>query len=191
VVLQDIGLGLSYVQAFGLESATDDGLYTFGTNWNQLWVGLSYRFRLWDARDRPPVLNVSGRYGFVNFTLEPEDDLARTIENEVPSVEYQLLRLGVDLRFPFGKIVALWPSFGVVGALQGGPVYERFTDAELACIDLGLQGVFAIDAGFEIRTGIEYTRFFAAFDPQVNDAYVAGGALDQLIALRAGAAYVY
>ncbi len=33
--------------------------------------------------------------------------------------------------------------------------------------------------------------FFSAFAPIPGDAYVAGGALDQLIGVRLGAAYAY
>lgn len=191
VVLSDIGLTISYMHSFGLSSETDDAINVFSTSWNQLWAGLTYRLRLGDAAENPPVLNFSGRFGFLNFTLSPEDDAARAIEQEVPSAEYLLLRAGLDMRIPIGEVFALWPSFGYVGPLEGGPVYDRFTDASLAAIDMGLQLAFVLGAGFEIRTGVEYTRVFSSFDPQVGDAYIAGGGLDQQLALRLGAAYVF
>jgi len=37
----------------------------------------------------------------------------------------------------------------------------------------------------------EYTRFFSDFNPVVGNSHVAGGALDQLVWIRLGAAYVY
>ena len=43
----------------------------------------------------------------------------------------------------------------------------------------------------EFRGGFEYTRLWSSFAPEVTDSYVAGGALDQYVALRLGAAYVY
>ena len=45
--------------------------------------------------------------------------------------------------------------------------------------------------GLEARLVAEYARFFYSFTPQVGDAYVAGGALDQIYGMRLGAAYAY
>jgi hypothetical protein len=56
---------------------------------------------------------------------------------------------------------------------------------------MGLYVTFVLPAGFETRAGVEYTRFFSTFKPEPGDSYVAGGALDQYLALRVGIAYVF
>jgi hypothetical protein len=70
-------------------------------------------------------------------------------------------------------------------------LYQRFRDASVYAVDMGLTLALAMGLGFETRLGAEYTRYVSSFKPQPGDQYVAGGALDLYVALRAGAAYVF
>jgi hypothetical protein len=189
--ISDLGLTISYMHAFGVTSETEDGTFVFDSTYQRLWAGLNYRFRLADRNSYPVVLNINGRFGMLNYTFEPQDPLAEGIDDEVAEAGYLMIRPGLDARFPVGEIFAMMPSFGYLGMIEGGEVYDRFTEPTIHGIDMGFAFAFIIDAGFEIRGGVEYTRIFSSFEPVVGDLYVAGGALDQLLALRLGAAYAY
>ena len=209
-VLEHIGLTVAYGHGFGLSSqTTDDPPLKFGTSWNRFAAGLRYRIPL--GKNGAPVIGLSGRFGFVNFTFEPEGDTPEetaasdAIKKEVASVSYKYLRPGIDGRIPIGP-VAILASFGYLGVIDAGDperdVYPRFTsdngpttnpasDASIGAIDMGLGVGIRLVAGLEARLMAEYTRFFYAFEPNVGDEYVAGGALDQFFGIRAGAAYAY
>jgi hypothetical protein len=212
VVLSDIGITLSYMHAFGLSSGTEDSTYVFGTNWNRFGAGLRYRQRIIEIDTRPLVLGFNGSFHFQNFTFDPESELAPTIIDEIATVEYLYMRAGLDMRIPVVNWFAIVPSFGFIGTLNSGEelpnpecqdrnpadqtvpdchLYERFRDPTVYAIDFGVYFAFALPKGFEPRAGVEYTRFFSTFKPEPGDPYIAGGALDQYLALRVGLAYVY
>jgi len=190
-VLSDVGLTISYMHAFGLSSQTSDAQYVFGTSWNRFTGGLRYRLRFGERDEHPLVLGVSGRLGLLSFSFDPDNPESEQIADEIATVSYTMLRLGADLRVPVGEVFSFTPSFGYDGPLSGGEVYDRFTGASLGGIDMGLAVAFELGGGFEIRSGIEYLRIFSSFAPEVGDAYVAGGALDEFVSLHALAAYVY
>lgn len=189
--LQDVGVSLSYMHALGLSSQTADGRYLFGTSWNRFHLGLRYRLRFGERDDDPVVLNLDGRFGFLNFSFEAEDENSAAIEDEIGTVGYNFLRLGLDARLPIGSVFAFVPKFGYVGPLSGGEVYDRFTEASLGAIDMGVGVAFMVAAGLEIRAGFDYLRFFSSFEPVVGDAYVAGGAVDEYMSLKLALGYVY
>lgn len=194
VVLSDLGLTVEYAHFFGLSSATEAGDANFGTSWNRFAAGLKYRFRIGDKNDNPFVIGAAFEFGFQNFTFEPEDPGATAIVGEVGNVEYLFLRGGLDARLPIGSIFAIMPSFGFLGPLSTGgqdAAYDRISGASVLAIDAGLMFAFVLGLGIEIRAGAEYTRYFASFEPAPTDPVVAGGAQDNLLGLRVGAAYVF
>jgi hypothetical protein len=212
VVLSNIGLTVSYMHAFGLDSQTEDGVYLFGTNWNRFGAGLRYRQPLVENAGLPVILGFNGSFHFQNFTFDAESEQAPEIIDEIATVKYLYMRGGVDARIPIVEWFALAPSFGFIGTLNSGEeepgacqddnpldtepapdchLYERFRDPSAFGIDMGLYVAFVIGKGFETRAGVEYTRFFSSFNPEPGDDYIAGGALDQYLALRVGAAYVF
>jgi hypothetical protein len=190
-VLSDIGLAVSFMQAFGLSSQTDDEALQFSNTYNRFTGGLRYRFRIGDKDDNPIVLGAAGDFGFLNFTFEPDNEASVTNADEVGTVKYLFLRGGLDARIPLVDWFALTPRFAYIGPLSGGDAYDRVNGSSVGGLDLELMLAFMVGAGFEVRTGLEYIRYFASFDPQVGDTFVAGGALDQYVLLRAGAAYVF
>lgn len=196
-VLSDIGLTVAYGQIFGVSSSTGDSAYNFDNTWNHFSTGIRYRLRIGDGADVPTV-GVSGRFGFVTFSFDPQDKKSEEIGGEVASVKYTFLRPGLDARIPAGP-VAFMAGFGWMFILDGGDVVTRFTpdnrgtkgDASLGGLDLSLGLAVGIAGGLEARLVAQYDRFFYAFEPQVGDQYVAGGALDQVLGLRLGAAYAF
>jgi hypothetical protein len=43
--------------------------------------------------------------------------------------------------------------------------------------------------GFEARLWLDYARWFYDMNPEPGDAYVAGGALDEMLTVLVGVAY--
>lgn len=191
VVASDIGLTVSFMQAFGLSSQTDDESLQFSNNYNRLTAGLRYRFRIGDKDDHPFVIGIDGKFGFLNFSFDPENEASTENEDEVGEVSYLFVRPGLDARLPIVDWFAIMPAFGYVAPLKKGEAYDRVNGASVHGLDMELMLAFVVGLGFEVRTGVEYMRYFASFDPQVGDTFVAGGALDQYLMLRAGAAYVF
>ena len=182
-VAKDIGLTASYAMAFGLNSATTTG-QPIDTSLMRLNAGLRGRVRFGDAPS--PTLGINAGFSLLNFKFSAPEALA----DEVPSVSYKLLRFGLDMRIPAGPVAI---EFGgdFLLPLSSGEVYDRFTDPSV----LGVEGRIGLGiplaAGFELRLAGEYSRFFLDFNPVVGNTHVAGGALDQLVWMRLGAAYVY
>lgn len=182
-VAKDIGLTASYSMAFGLDSATTEGV-PIGTTFTRLNAGLRGRIRFGEVPS--PTLGINAGFSMLNFTYEAPADIA----DEVPGVSYKLLRFGLDMRIPAGP-VALELGGDFLMPLSSGEVYGRFTDPSVLGIETRIGLGIPLAAGFELRLAGEYSRFFSSFNPVVGDTHVAGGALDQLIWIRLGAAYVY
>ncbi|MBW2526346.1 MAG: hypothetical protein JRI23_19355 [Deltaproteobacteria bacterium] len=189
--LKDLGVTLHYLQPFGLGSRSEDAQYTFDTSWTKLWVGLAYRIRIGDADDLPPVIFLSGRFGIHNFVLEPADAASEAIADELPTAEYQLMRIGLDARFPIGEHFALLPGIGYAAPLAGGTLYDRIQGASLAGVDASLLFAIPIDLGFELRFGGDYTGIFSTFEAAPGDTFVAESAADHFLTLSLGMAYLY
>ena len=192
-IVSDIGVVGMYRHAFGLQSQTErvqptDPQFLFDNSWNAYRVGLRYRHRLGDKD--PVVLMLTGQFGGMRFQYEALNAESAAIINEVPNVEYQYLRGALDARIPAWRF-AFMLGAGYMGPLSAGEVYDRFTSSSVGGIDTHLDIAFVLTKGLETRIGVEYQRFFYSFAPEVGDAYVAGGALDQLLGIRLGAAYVY
>ena len=98
--------------------------------------------------------------------------------------------LGWDGRIPIGPIaVALLLKYQ--GALDAGETKDRFTGASVGGLVFGGGVNVPLISGLEGRIGAEYYRWFYSFSPEVGDEFIAGGALDQYIHLRAGLAFAY
>jgi hypothetical protein len=182
-VVRDLGVEVAYAHAFGLASATSGGA-AVSTAWDRLDAGL--RFRLRTGGPAAPLIGFRGGVGLERFVIDAQGSLAA----EVPNVTYVFLRAGVDGRIPIGRVAVLVHA-SYLGALSSGEVYQRFRGASIGGVDLGGGLAVVIAAGFEARVGVDYMRWFSAFDPEPGDAYVAGGALDEMLGVHIGAAYVY
>ena len=87
--------------------------------------------------------------------------------------------------------VAILAGFDFFIPLSSGAVYDAFTDASVLGFALGGGVAIPITSGVEARVQLDYARFFSSFTPVPGDAFVAGGALDQYLGIRLGAAYAY
>jgi hypothetical protein len=182
-VLKDLGVRARFGHAFGLKSATKDGA-PIETQWNRFAVDLHGRLRTGEGY--APVLGAAIGFEWIAFWFND----AGAIANEVPGASYKNLRLGLDARIPIGR-VGLGFDVAYLAPLSTGAVYERFKDPSVKGVDLGFKVGVGIWSGLMAEVGLDYTRYFSSFGPVPGDAYVAGGALDQLLALRLGLAYVY
>ena len=190
--ISDLGITLSYAHFFGVEAQTESNAEElFAVSWNRFTAGLRYRLRIGDKDDYPVTINPEIRFGFLNFTFEADGAAAQAIMDEVGTVEYTFIRGGLDVRLPLGEVFALMPSVGFGGPLSSGESFDRVNGASVLAFDAGLMFAFVLGLGIETRAGVEYTRYFASFDPQPTDEFVAGGATDQYLGLRVGAAYVF
>ncbi|UQA55526.1 hypothetical protein [Polyangium aurulentum] len=183
-VLRDIGVVLGYAGAVGLDASLPDGT-TMGTSWHRAEAALRGRLRIGDKPSAPLVM-VSAGYAFASFVFKAPDSFAA----QVPSVTYHSLRFGADGRVPLGP-VALRAGAGYRLPLSAGALLERFRDGSAGGIDLMLGVAVPIAKGFEARAGAEYTRYFYSFFPNPGDPYIAGGALDEYVGIKIGAAYVH
>ena len=83
------------------------------------------------------------------------------------------------------------PRASYLGAISAGPVYDRFREPKLGGVLLGGTIAFLLGAGFEVRAGGDYERWFSSFHPVPGDPHVAGGALDHRVHVHLGAAYAH
>lgn len=180
---KDIGLTASYAAAIALTSATQGG-EPIKNSWTRFGGGLRGRVRLGDPLSA--ILGVNAGFHLLRFSFETTSDLAK----EIPDVDYTMFRFGVDARIPISA-VAIEADAAFLAPMSGGAVYDRFRDASVLGVEARAGLAIPLPAGFELRAMGEYTRFFSAFAPVPGDPYVAGGALDELVGLRFGAAYAY
>ena len=181
--IKDLGLTGSFARAFGISSVTKSGT-KLGTTWMRAGGGLRARFR--PGSTTGPVLGINGGVNFTSFTF----DGSATLATSTPDVTYVALRGGVDARIPFWRMALLLDA-GYDGALSAGAIHDRFTGPTVGGLDFGAGFAILLASGFEARLTGHYTRYFYSFDPVPGDAYVAGGALDELLGIGIGVAYAY
>lgn len=182
-VLKNIGLTGRFAMALGLSSSTKAGTST-GNTWLRARGGLKWRFL--PGSDAGPVLALTGDFGMDQFSFDDAGALA----GEVPSVRYTYLRAGGEIRVPIGPL-AFELGGGYRGLLGVGETGDRFANGNALAFDGMVGFAVPLPAGFEVRLSGDYTRVFYAFTPAVGDAYVAGGAVDEMLGARLGVAYVY
>ena len=183
-VLRDIGFTGRFSMAVGLSSSTKSGTQAISNTWIRGRGGLKWRFV--PGTEEGPVLALLGEFGVDQFTFDEAGPLAA----EVPSVEYQFLRAGGEVRLPVGP-VAFEIGGGYRGLLGVGETGARFRTNSALAFDVLVGFVVRLPAGFEVRLSGDYTRVFYAFAPEPGDEYVAGGAVDEMLGARLGMGYVY
>jgi hypothetical protein len=157
---------------------------TFDTDWERFAAGVRGRLRTSEAMDGP-VIALTGEYGEEKFAFGQT-----SIGDTAPSVDYRFVRIGTDLRVPLGRF-SLVASGAGLAVLSAGDLTDRFSRASVAGIDAMLGASFTIVPGLEARLLARYRRFFYSMHPVPGDAYVAGGALDELGGLQGSLAYAY
>lgn len=192
-IISDLGVTLAYTRAFALKGSPA-ALAGTGTSWDSLRAGLRYRLRVDDLpfQERPEkiadstIFGLAGGVGFERFAF----DAADSISKEAPDASYLYLHVGLDGRFPISR-AAVMVHASWLGVLSSGAVYGRFRDPSLGGFEAGGGLAVKLASGFEIRLTADYTRWFATFAPKFADPYIAGGAVDEMLALQLGLAYAY
>lgn len=171
-VLRDLGLVGDFATGLGLTSAPANGGASIDTSWLRWNAGLRGRARIGGGRT-VLVLGATAGMGQESFSFSGGG-------SDLPSVNYTYLRGMLDASVPIGPVV-LVAAGGFLPVLSGGDVADRFRGTKVNAMEasLGVRAPFA--RFFEARLSADYTRYFYAFDPQPGDAFVAGGALDQMM----------
>ena len=180
-ILKDFGATFDYAMAFGLSSADSTGT-AVSTTWNSFDVGARERIPI----GRAVVLGMHGGYGEITYSFGGTLDTTA----ELPSVQYRFVRGGVDARV-VTSAVSLYAYGSYLGVLSTGLVGSYFSRATVGGVEGRIGASRAIGHGFEVSLELAYTRFFYTLNPQPGDAYVAGGALDQMACGSLGVAYVF
>jgi hypothetical protein len=193
-ILRDLGLTVAFAHAFQISSAVGKSTQ-LDTAWDRLRIGLRLRLRTSDLPFREvspeeavtsPVIGISGGFGFDRFAVAAPASLS----GQMPDASYAYLHAGLDARLPVWRF-AFEPRASYLGAISAGPVYDRFREPKLGGVLLGGTIAFLLGAGFEVRAGGDYERWFSSFHPVPGDPHVAGGALDHRVHVHLGAAYAH
>ena len=180
-VLEEVGVTGTYARAFGIGSQESDGTKV-GTSWQEFDVGLRERLPIGSSF----VLGVDAGYGDTSFAF---DDPVRP-GAQLPSVHYKVLRGGLDGRLAFGAL-SLRAAAGYLDVLSTGDFAALFPRASVGGIDAAIGVSDKVTSTLELSLDVVYTRFFYNLSPVPGDAYVAGGALDELATLSLGLAYLF
>ena len=179
-VLRSLGLTGGGFFAFELASA-DAGGTEVKTSWSGYDVGLRERIELTPGA----LLGIDVGYGANDFKFSQ----AALPTAELPSVGYQFLRMGGDLRGIIGDI-SIFGGGAYLYGLSAGAMDHLFPHAQFAGVEGHLGVAHAIGPAFEISVAIDYTRFFYTFHSAPADANIAGGAVDEMAQLSLGLAYL-
>jgi hypothetical protein len=183
-VVKDIGIVARVANAFEFESKTRDGAQSASGSWSRYALGVRGRISTGGKTD--PLIGVEGTYGLWTFAFTGLDKVV----NDVPAVEYKHVRIGADGRIPLGA-ASLVGGAGYISVLSAGPFSTRFPHASIAAIDAMIGGAYAVLPWIEARASLTYTRVFSSVRPQLGDANVAGGALDQYLVANVGASVIF
>ena len=169
-ILENFGITGDYAVAFALASEDSAGTRVSGA-WSAFDVG---------ARERIPIgksvlAGIHGGYGAIHYAFG--DALGASAQ--LPNVDYRFLRGGADVSVALGAYT-LYASGSYLSILSTGPFGALFPRANVGGIEAGIGATRSLGAGFEASLAIAYTRFYSSLHPEPGDAYVAGGALDQM-----------
>jgi hypothetical protein len=182
--LRDIGFRGRVTRAFGLDSKTPDGA-TIDTSWTRF--GGDVRYRIIVPGAHRIELGVLAGIAATHFAMSTESKLAAL----VPSARTTSVRLGIDGEIAATSRFAIALGGGYLIPTSRGEIYDRFRKPHVAGIDVKLGFALALEPGLSLRLDGDYARYFSRFSPQVGDAAVAGGALDQQWQAALGVRYAH
>lgn len=176
----DAGIVGEYAHAIALDSAPTGG-DTVSTSWYRFHVGARGRARIGQSF----VLGFGVGYGGETFGFG-----GSAMDTQIPAVAYRYVRPALDARVAFGRF-AIEAQVGYDAIVSAGSVADRFPHAKVGGVDASLGPTFAITRQWEIGLAASYRRFFYSMHPEPGDAFVAGGALDEMMGLSGSVAYVF
>jgi hypothetical protein len=98
---------------------------------------------------------------------------------------------GIDARVLLAGQISTLLGVSYLAVTEPGEIYDRFRDPSVDGVDANLGFALGLIPGLEARLIGRYTRYFSTFKPQLGDAAVAGGTLDQLLQIGVGARYAH
>ena len=179
--LERLGLAADYARTFGVSSADSAGTHVSAT-WQTFHI---------DVRNRIPVgatvmLGAHAGYGGIDFSFDGEVDAT----SHLPSVAYRFVRVGADGQMRLsGFVLGLDASY--LAVQSAGAMGELFPRESVGGVEAHVSATRSITRSLDVIVDLAYTRFFYDYRPEPGDAFVAGGALDQMAYASAGLAYVY
>lgn len=182
--LAGLGLSFGFRTSLGVKSARADGAVSFPTTYSSLELGALYRIMLGDGYGGAALIPSIG-WSSTSFELEAVDGVR---EDQLPNVSYPGLRLGLGFDVPLVSRLRLYGdgAFVIVGT-PGEVISSTFFKAGSVN---GLNARVGFSLGIvdhvAAEVGVQYQHYFYAFQPEVGDAFVAGGALDQFVVGKAG-----
>jgi hypothetical protein len=178
-VLKDFSVIGDYRLALGL-SSTDSAKDSVSTSWSSFDIGARERVHL----SQSLALGLHGGYGQDDYTFG-----AVSAGTTLPDVQYRFIAVGPDANLTLSRL-SLYLSGSYLGVLSAGLVGTYFPRATVGGVEGTIGVAYSLAHGFEVSLEVEYTRFFYSMNPQPGDAYVAGGALDQMGRGALGVGYV-
>jgi len=182
--LQDVGVRGRFSRAFAVGSSTTQGAH-LDTRWTRFGGELRQRFLFRTPRFKE--LGVAAGVDADDFDLQTDHDVGAL----VPSARTVCLRFGADGRVFLTDRVSVLFGAGYLVALSRGQIYDRFRAPKVAGVDGDATVSLRLTTALELRLAGRYTRYFASFAPQVGDALVAGGALDQQFQVGLGVRHAH
>jgi len=183
-VLRDLGFRGRFSRAFALDSTTPEG-DKIETSWTR--YSGEIRERLLVPGRHPLELGALFGADASYFVMNSQAKILALL----PSARTISLRFGLDGRVLVAGRFSAMLGVAYLHVTSAGEIYEKFGDPQVAGIDGELGCALSIVQGLEARLGGRYTRYFASFEPKVEDAIVAGGALDEQLQIGLGARYAH
>jgi hypothetical protein len=183
-VLRDLGIVAHVSRGFAFDSSTPQGV-TLETSWTRFGGELRERL-LWPGRHALELgILVGADASYFGMTAKGP------VPALLPAARTVALRFGVDARLRLAWRVSVLAGAGYLLTTSRGEIYERFRDPSVQGVDADFGFGVDLGAGFEARLSGRYTRYFASFEPELGDRYVAGGALDEQLQAGLGVRYAH
>ena len=182
--LRDLGFRAHVSKAFAVDSKTPDGA-TINTSWTRF--GGEARQRLLFPSSHPLELGLSIGADGSYFDMSTRS----VVQGLLPSARTLAVQLGLDARLELVSRFSLALGVAYLAPTVRGAIYNRFRDPHVHGIDGDFAAILGLAPGLEARASARYTRYFASFQPELGDSFVAGGALDEQFQFGLGVRYAH
>ena len=122
-------------------------------------------------------------YSLSRFAIKSEAD---GVAAPTPGVDYRSIRSGVGTELALSGSMRVAFDAAWLNFLSVGEIARWFPRATAAGLELSLAGTYRVTSNIFTRVSAVYSRAFFDFNAQRGDTYIAGGALDQSLALALG-----
>jgi len=151
----------------------------FKSRYDSFHVGLRARIPLGQH-----YVSVFSGYALNHFTITPQ---ASSVPAPAPSTDYRSIRSGLGGELSLTDSLQLGLDAAYLNILAVGEIGRWFPRSTAGGVELGLFATYAITQGVHARLSAAYQRTFFDFHAQPGDKNIAGGAIDQYLALSLGA----